>query len=90
VFYDFNEPEAPCPEAYFGDIRALGEHNFDDYRSNITIESRQKPSRQDILRRAKIISAKARRCIDENKNESSWRLSVESDILARFSIEVAW
>ena len=43
VFYDLNEPEAPGPEAYFEDIRALGEHNFDDYRSNITIESRQKP-----------------------------------------------
>ena len=90
VFFDLNEPEVPGPEAYFKDIRALGEYNFDDYRSNITIESRQKPWRQDILRRAKTISAKARRCLEADKNEPGWRLSIESDVLARFSIEVVW
>ncbi|KIW91595.1 uncharacterized protein Z519_07562 [Cladophialophora bantiana CBS 173.52] len=90
IFFDLNEPQAPGPEAYFEDIRALGDYSLDQYRSSINIESRQKPWRQNILRRAYVISAKARRCLDENKNELSWRLNIESDILARFSIEVAW
>jgi len=90
VFYDLNERQAPGHEDYFEDIQTLGEHNLDEYRSNITIESRQRPWRQKILSRAKAISAKARRCLEANKNEASWRLSIESEILARFGIEVVW
>ncbi|KIX06830.1 uncharacterized protein Z518_04806 [Rhinocladiella mackenziei CBS 650.93] len=88
VFYDLDDRQAPVHDAYFEDIQKLGEHNIDEYRSNITIESRQRPWRQDILSRAKAISAKARRCLEANKNEASWRLSIESEILARFSVEV--
>jgi hypothetical protein len=90
VCYDLNRRQAPGHEDYFGDIQLLGEHSFDKYRSDITIESRQKPWRQNILSRAKAISAKARRCLEANKNESSWRLCLESEILARFGVEIVW
>ena len=90
VYYDHNRRQAPGHEDYFKDIQLLGEYSFDKYHSDITIESRQKPWRQSILGRAKAISAKARRCLEANKNESSWRLTLESEILARFGIEVVW
>ncbi|EXJ68817.1 uncharacterized protein A1O5_07748 [Cladophialophora psammophila CBS 110553] len=90
VFFDLNQSQAPGPEAYFQDIRALGGTNLDEYRANITIESDQKPWRQVILQHANFLSAKARRCLEQDKNEAGWRLLVEPAVIARFGIEVAW
>ena len=90
IYFDLNKRQAPGHEELFDDIKQLGEYDFSKYRSNITIESRQKPWRQSILRRAMAISANARRCLEMNKNESSWRLNLESDILKRFKFEVVW
>ncbi|KAH0829784.1 hypothetical protein FOPE_10126 [Fonsecaea pedrosoi] len=89
IFFDLNKRQAEGHEALFRDISTLGSYDLDKYRPDITVESTQKPWRLKTVERAKAISAKALRCLEQDKNESSWRLSIESEILARFSIEVA-
>jgi len=92
VFLDLNERQAPGHEDCFDDIRNLGKRNVEDYRSSITIDSRKRPWLQTemMLKRVRAISAKARRCLQAGKNEAGWRLSLESEILSRFEIEVVW
>ncbi|KIW77071.1 hypothetical protein Z517_09517 [Fonsecaea pedrosoi CBS 271.37] len=90
VFFDLNKRQADGHEALFRDITTLGSYDLDKYRPDITVESTQKPWRLKTVERAKAISAKALRCLEQDKNELGWRLNIESEILARFSIEVAW
>ncbi|KIW14375.1 hypothetical protein PV08_07157 [Exophiala spinifera] len=90
VSFHVDKPEGPLdddPEAYFKDIKRLGGYSIDRYEFNPTVDSRQMPWREKTVERAKSISAKARRCAEEEKNESGWRLNLETEILARFSIE---
>ena len=90
IYFDLNERRAPGHEELFGKIKKLGEYDINKYHSDITFESRQKPWRRDILEQANLISAIARKCHAMHKNEASWRLSLESYILARFSVEIVW
>ena len=78
-----------CQET-FANIKALGEKNFEAYCESITVESEEKPWRAQTKRRAERIAEFATRCLEERKNEAGWRMNLESEILARFTIEVNW
>lgn len=73
----------------FENIQKLGHTEFASYRESITIESDDKPWRQQIKLRAERIVNLAKLCRAGRKNEAGWRMSLESEILARFTIEVA-
>jgi hypothetical protein len=74
----------------FANIQNLGRTEFAQYHANITIDSEEKPWRGQTRRRAERITALARVCREGRKNEAGWRLTMESEILARFTVEVAW
>ncbi|KIN03109.1 hypothetical protein OIDMADRAFT_195711, partial [Oidiodendron maius Zn] len=73
----------------FSNIQKLGRTGFVAFRESITIDSEDKPWRGQTRRRAERIVNLAKICREGRKNEPGWRLSVESEILARFTIEVA-
>ncbi|KAF4969181.1 hypothetical protein FSARC_3557 [Fusarium sarcochroum] len=60
-----------------------------EYRESITADSSRSPWRHQAQRRAKRIAEKAKLCIEGRRNESGWRLSLESDVMARFTVEIA-
>jgi len=74
----------------FDDIRNLGRTEFLQYRESIRADSEFYPWREQTKRRAERIAELAERCREGRKNEAGWRLSLESEILVRFTIEVAW
>ncbi|CZR61916.1 uncharacterized protein PAC_11813 [Phialocephala subalpina] len=75
--------------ATFANIKKLGRLEFFEYRESITVDSEENPWREQTKRRAERIATLARICRDGRKNEAGWRMSLESEILARFTIEVA-
>jgi|SRR6266516_260099 len=80
----------PNHKQTFNNIQKLGQIDFMQYRESITIDSEEKPWREQTRRRAERIACLARMCREGRKNEAGWRMSLESEILARFTIEVAW
>jgi len=77
-------------EKTFAAIVSLGEIKFETYVASITVESRDRPWRAQVKGRAQRITELANRCLERRKNEPGWRMNVESEILARFTIEVSW
>ncbi|KAF5676902.1 hypothetical protein FHETE_1964 [Fusarium heterosporum] len=73
----------------FEHIKGLGKYEYSQYRESITADGLRFPWRSQVHRRAKRIAEKATQCIEGRKNESGWRLSLESEIMARFSVEIA-
>lgn len=74
----------------FDNIRKLGRTEFAQYRESISADSEFHPWREQTKRRAERIADLARLCRDGRRNEAGWRLLLESEILVRFTIEVAW
>ncbi|KAL5615818.1 hypothetical protein FOBRF1_004566 [Fusarium oxysporum] len=73
----------------FEHIRRLGRTDYSLYRESISADFTKSPWRYQVQRRAKRITEKAKLCIESRKNESGWRLSLESEVMARFSVEIA-
>ncbi|KAG4272969.1 hypothetical protein FPRO04_10049 [Fusarium proliferatum] len=73
----------------FDHIRQLGRTDYSQYRESISADFTKSPWRYQVQRRAKRITEKAKLCIESRKNESGWRLSLESEVMARFSVEIA-
>ncbi|KAF4946513.1 hypothetical protein FGADI_11151 [Fusarium gaditjirri] len=73
----------------FEHIRQLGRTDYSQYRESISADFTKSPWRYQVQRRAKRITEKAKLCIESRKNESGWRLSLESEVMARFSVEIA-
>lgn len=81
--------EAEWPEKHrtmFSSIVTLGQMVCDDYVHVPTIESEETPWQSRTKCRAKRIAALANLCLRAGKNEESWRMSLELEILSRFSI----
>ena len=74
----------------FADIKELGKKEYQVYSETVDVESDLKPWRAQIKTRAKRISGLANNCRNSRKNEAGWRLNVEPEVLARFTIEVNW
>lgn len=74
----------------FEHVRQLGKTEFELYRENVSADLLRQPWREQARRRAKRISALATRALKGRKNETSWRLDLEPEIMARFTTEVAW
>jgi post-segregation antitoxin (ccd killing protein) len=70
-------------------IRKLGRIEFAEYRESVAVDSEDNPWREQTKCRAERIANLAKLCLDGRKNEAGWRMSLESEILARFTIEVA-
>ncbi|KAH7219627.1 hypothetical protein DER44DRAFT_847716 [Fusarium oxysporum] len=60
---------------------------FDHIR--ISADFTRFPWRHQAQQRAKRITKIAKRCLESRKNESGWRLALESEVMARFSVEIA-
>ncbi|KAI0381180.1 hypothetical protein F5Y04DRAFT_281154 [Hypomontagnella monticulosa] len=73
----------------FDHIVELGRTEYDGYKESITYDLNQRPWRSQVLRRAKRVVALAKSCLDSRKNEAGWRSSVEAEIMARLTVEVA-
>nr|RBQ99291.1 hypothetical protein FVER53263_00115 [Fusarium verticillioides] len=73
----------------FDHIRRLGKTDYLEYRESVSADYTRFPWRQKVQQRAKRIAESAKRCLKSRKNESGWRLALESEVLARFSVEIA-
>jgi hypothetical protein len=74
----------------FHDIRQLGKMEYEGYHASISADYSQTPWRIQARVRAESIRERVKRCIRARKNEISWRLAVETRIMARFDTEIAW
>jgi len=90
IVFERQRPFDTPHNAIFDDIQSLGKTDYNQYSTSVTIESIDKPWRHSTKKRAEIITEKAIRCLEANKNEMSWRLALEPEILSRFEVEVAW
>ena len=74
----------------FLDIQKLGTAVFEKYCEGSVIESFKKPWKANTRRRTERLTALANLCRRERRNEAGWRLVLDPEVMARFSIEVAW
>lgn len=74
----------------FQDVQRLGAYKYSDYERTRKERSPHEPWGSDILKRADRVRSIARKCSKEAQNEAGWRLSLEAEIFARFTVEVAW
>lgn len=77
-------------EKIFLDVQKLGKAVFADYSESSVIDSLSKPWKASTRRRTKLLADKASLCREENRNEAGWRFAIEPEIMARFTVEVAW
>lgn len=77
-------------EKKFAEIRRLGLQEFSKYEASINADTALHPWREHTKRRAERIAILAGECRRAGQNEDGWRLKLESEILLRFTIEVAW
>lgn len=75
---------------YFQHVKELGRTTYKDHCTNISADFHHHPWRHQVRKRADRIAHIAKRCLNTRQNESGWRLNVEHEIMARFSVEVAW
>jgi hypothetical protein len=90
--YDQTEP-GNVPEKHreqFICIQQLGEQKFHDYCSPASMNTTSGPWQRERKETAKKIFVRALKCRDENRNEDSWRESIEHLIFGRLYIEVNW
>lgn len=80
-------PSAHCET--FNLIREIRQKTFDNYGKDITFRS-DEPWRKQTHNRAKWLSGRAARLVNQQGNEAEWRFSLESDVFHRFQVEVAW
>ncbi|KAF5558568.1 hypothetical protein FMEXI_333 [Fusarium mexicanum] len=73
----------------FDHIQRLGKTVYSEYHESISADFTRFPWRQKVQQRAKRVTDIAKRCLDGRKNESGWRLTMEPEVMARFSVEVA-
>jgi len=74
----------------FKDVQRLGRYTYSGYEDIRKQRSTDEPWGSGILRRADRVTSIAKKCLGERRNEAGWRLSLEPEIFARFTIEVAW
>lgn len=72
----------------FEDIQKLGRQCYGEYHQSITVDSIDKPWREQTKRRAERLTILAEKC--RGKNESTWRFTIEPEVLHRFAVEVDW
>lgn len=77
-------------ERLFSDVQKLGRRGFDEFMESITIDTLEKPWRNATRNRAVRLSKLAEECFWGRRNESTWRFTIENEIMHRFSVEVAW
>ncbi|KAK3297244.1 uncharacterized protein B0H64DRAFT_431222 [Chaetomium fimeti] len=70
-------------------VQSLGQTEYHRYQASISCDSLHRPWREQVRRRAKRVAVKAQTCLANRKNESGWRFEVETEVMARMSIEVA-
>lgn len=71
-------------------VQSLGAERYGPYKESISCDALHRPWREQARRRAKRTADLCQRCLEERKNESGWRFSVEAEVMARMTIEVAW
>ncbi|KAF4421576.1 hypothetical protein FACUT_10952 [Fusarium acutatum] len=85
-----SDPQWPSNcNTIFDHIQQLGRTDYSEYRESISADFTRFPWRHQVQRRAKRIAESAKRCLQSRKNESGWRLALESEVMARFSVEIA-
>ncbi len=94
IFFVSNpSPPHSWPEGHrdtFLNIRKIGNFRFDQYGETVDILTNSKPWRNETKRRAARLSGLAAQCQRERRNEAGWRLLIEPEVFARFTVEVAW
>ncbi|KAH8889236.1 hypothetical protein GQ53DRAFT_842939 [Thozetella sp. PMI_491] len=70
-------------------IQKLGKQEYHQYQESISYDVLHRPWREQVRRRATRTVELAKSCLNGRKNEAGWRFSVEAEVMARLSIEVA-
>ncbi|KAL4882514.1 hypothetical protein BJY04DRAFT_227141 [Aspergillus karnatakaensis] len=73
----------------FSDTRQLGRLDFATFDQRILDDATEMPWRIQTKKRAIRLAHRAGKCRAEGKNERSWRASLESEALERFTVEVS-
>ncbi|EPE33464.1 hypothetical protein GLAREA_06477 [Glarea lozoyensis ATCC 20868] len=73
----------------FQSILKIGDEKFDSFSASIDIRSTEEPWREATKSRAEYLAKRASELFNQERNESGWRLALESLIFYRFSVEVA-
>ena len=71
-------------------VQKLGMARYVGYQESVDYDSLQRPWRGQMLQRARRTAKLSTMCLNTRKNELGWRFSVEVEVMARFSVEVAW
>src|SRR5271155_4600993 len=93
IHFDGPVERRACPSSYqnlFLEVQKLGKVVFEEYCESSVIVSFKEPWKAKTRRRAERLAALANLCQQERRNEAGWRLVLEPEVMARFTIEVAW
>lgn len=84
----------PCSsicQTIFRHIQQLGQTNIKGYRGHIGADLHRKPWRHQMRSRAKFIARSAMQIYSDKQPEDSTQSSIlQSEIMARLSVEVEW
>jgi hypothetical protein len=72
------------------DVQICEQKRYHSFQQSVGHDVFHRPWRAKLRRLAKSLAADAQRCLDERRNEAEWRDRIESQVLGRLSIEVAW
>ena len=75
---------------HFKVVQAQGSQTHESYRDASRVTFNDRPWRSRTKQRAEQVAAEARQLYSDKSNEMEWRLSLESDILARFKQRITW
>jgi len=93
IFFDGPVTKRRWPSPHlktFENIQKLGRIQYDKYQEIVRADAEMHPWREQTKRRAMRIAKRASLCRKVRKNELGWRLTIESEVFMRFSVEVAW
>ncbi|KAL4919236.1 hypothetical protein BDW62DRAFT_179704 [Aspergillus aurantiobrunneus] len=84
-------PPSDWPRAHrslFEDIQKLGDQKYSTFSESVSVDSIEKPWRRQTKQRAARLVARSRMSRNDRRNEAGWRLTIEPEVLYRFTVEV--
>ena len=80
----------PTHNEIFEDILQLAQYKLSSYVSPIDPRTKNEPWRKQTRWRVKWLTKRACTLRSQRRNEQDWRVNLESHVLHRFLVEVAW
>lgn len=90
VFHDHATRKAAGHEHLFDDIAQLSRETVQHYTYDVNANINEKPWKRQNLARARAITERVTRSLEQRRNEAGWRSHLENWIFHRFEVEVIW